>query len=410
MSELKALLLAAGEGTRLRPLTSNTPKPMLMVAGKPLIAHSIEALASAGIREFYIVVGWKSNRIKQFLLDEFTDLEIHFLEQKQRLGTANAIGLAENVLQGPFICLNGDVIVYPEEVQKMIALFRTEGGHILGAVRVDDPGRYGVIETDGGRLKHIIEKPERPPSNLINAGMMIFTQDIFDFIRKTPLSKRGEFEITDTLNMLAQREEVLIHEIKSGWLDIAWPWDLLDANEMLMSRITRRIEGEVEDYVVIKGPVVVEKGTIIRSGSYIQGPVYISRECDIGPNCYIRPSTCIGPGCRIGGAVEIKNSIIMASTKIPHHNYVGDSVIGEGCNLGCGTKIANLRLDGRSIRVNTDRGLIDTGRRKLGAIIGDNVKTGINSMIEPGTVIHENSYIGPGAVARGAIGASSRIL
>jgi len=407
---MKALLLAAGEGTRLRPLTSNIPKPVLMVAGKPLISHSIKGLASAGVREFYIVVGWKSNRVKQFLLDEFADLEIHFLEQKHRLGTAHAIGLAEKVLEEPFICLNGDVIVYPEEIQKMIALFREGNDQILGAVRVDDPGRYGVIETEGRRLKRIIEKPEHPVSNLINAGIMILTPEVFDFINKTPRSSRGEFEITDTLNMLAQEREVLIHEIKSRWLDIAWPWDLLDANEILMSRITGRIEGEVEEHVVIKGPVVVEKGTVVRSGSYIQGPVYISGECDIGPNCFIRPSTSIGTGCRIGGAVEIKNSIIMAGTKIPHHNYVGDSVIGEGCNLGCGTKIANLRLDGKTVRVNTDRGLIDTDRRKLGAIIGDNVKTGINSMIEPGTIIHENSYIGPGALARGAIKAGSRIL
>ena len=144
--------------------------------------------------------------------------------------------------------------------------------------------------------------------------------------------------------------------------------------------------------------------------SYINGPVYIAKGCDIGPNCFIRPGCCFGPNVRIGASVEVKNSIVMAETNLPHHNYVGDSVIGERCNLGAGTKVANLRFDDQNVRVSFKGGLIDSGRRKLGVIMGDDVKTGINAMIDAGTIIWERSVIGPGALAKGNIGPGSRVL
>ncbi len=157
--------------------------------------------------------------------------------------------------------------------------------------------------------------------------------------------------------------------------------------------------------MVIQGNVSIGEKSIIRSGCYILGPVVIGSNCDIGPNSYIRPFTSIGDGCRIGAAVELKSCIIMKNTKVPHHNYIGDSVIGEGCNFGSGTKIANLRLDGKNIRV----GGIDTGRRKLGAVIGDGVETGINACINTGSIIGNNSFIGPGAVASGILATNSRL-
>jgi bifunctional UDP-N-acetylglucosamine pyrophosphorylase/glucosamine-1-phosphate N-acetyltransferase len=180
----------------------------------------------------------------------------------------------------------------------------------------------------------------------------------------------------------------------------------LSANESLLAGLEPSQQGKVESNVTINGPVAVGQDTVIRSGAYINGPVIIGEGCDIGPNCYIRPSTSIGDGCHIGAAVEVKNSIIMKGTKIPHHNYVGDSVIGEQCNLGAGTKIANLRLDKQNIIVSG----VDTGRRKLGAIIGDRVETGINASINVGCIIGNNTFIGPGAVVSGVISPKSKIL
>ncbi len=408
---MKALVLAAGEGTRLRPLTSNIPKPLLPVAGKPFLSHVFNALCSAGVSEIALLVGWKANRIKEYYGDgSELGLKITYLEQRERLGTANAIGHAESVISEPFFVVNGDVVISETDVKAMRAMFERSHKTVMGAVTVDDPSQFGVVEEKDGKLVRIIEKPKNPPSDLINAGIFVFTPEVFELIRKTPRSIRGEYEITDTITTLARSEDVMIHRMMTEWIDVGRPWDLLGANDIFMSRLVRRCEGEVEPNVVMKGEVVVEKGAKVRSGSYIAGPVYIAKGCDIGPNCYIRPGCCFGPNVRIGASVEIKNSIVMAGTHIPHHNYVGDSVIGERCNLGAGTKVANLRFDDKNVRVSFKGELIDSGRRKLGVIMGDDVKTGINSMIDAGTIIWERSIIGPGALAKGNIGPDSRVL
>jgi len=159
----------------------------------------------------------------------------------------------------------------------------------------------------------------------------------------------------------------------------------------------------------LTGPVQIGSGTKVLTGAHIQGPVIIGKDCEIGPNCRIRPSTFIGDRCKIGNGSEIKNSIFMDGSRAPHINYVGDSVLGERVNLGAGTKIANLRLDERNITVTLKGKTVDTGLRKLGAIIGDDVKVGINASIDAGTIIGEETYVGMGAVVRGTIAPRSRI-
>jgi bifunctional UDP-N-acetylglucosamine pyrophosphorylase/glucosamine-1-phosphate N-acetyltransferase len=406
---MKAMVLAAGEGTRLRPLTSNIPKPLLMLAGKPYLQHLFEGLRDAGVEDIYLLVGWKANRVREHFGDGGAlGVRIHYLEQKERMGTAHAVGVADGVIAGEFLCVNGDVLLSPRDI-KALAEEARHGGSVMAVARVDDPSRFGVVEESEGRMLRIHEKPRTPPSDIVNAGAFAFTPRIFDLIRRTGLSPRGEYEITDTLNMLCAEEEVRLLRLRDHWLDVGLPWDLLRANELLMRPQARRVDGDVEEGAHLIGPVVVEKGARVRSGSYVEGPAYISEGCDVGPNCYIRPSTCLGRGVRVGASVEVKNSIIMAGTHIPHHNYVGDSVIGERCNLGAGTKIANLRFDGRPVKVSMNGATVDSGLRKLGVIMGDDVKTGINSMVEPGTVIWERAIIGAGATAKGCIAPDSKV-
>lgn len=408
---MKALILAAGEGTRLRPLTSNIPKPLLTVAGRPYLAHLVQALKDAGIREQYILVGWKSNRVKEFFGDgQQMGVELTYLEQKERLGTANAVGVAEGHIDDDFVCVNGDVVMAPESVIELVSAFVKDHQPFIGAVEVPDPQRFGVIELKDGKLVRIVEKPANPPSRLINGGLFGLPPEVFGYIARTQRSPRGEFEFTDTLNMMVSDMDVQVQRINGEWMDVGYPWELLRANEFLMGRQKRDVRGTVEEGAVIKGNVVVEEGALVRSGSYIEGPVYISKGCDIGPNCYIRPTTCLGEGVKVGSAVEIKNSIIMKRTHVPHHNYVGDSIIGERCNFGAGTKVANLRFDDRAVRVSTKGQMMSSGQRKLGVIMGDDVKTGINAMIEPGTIIWEGSIIGMGARARGSIGPHSKVF
>ncbi len=400
---MKAVILAAGEGSRMRPLTYTRPKVMLPLANKPILEHLLSEVIKAGIGEFIFVVGYRDEQVRRYFgSGNKWGVKIDYCLQRKQLGTADAIGMVQSLTSGNFLVMNGDAIMS----YKDIASLAGKGDITICGKEVSDTRDLGVVEVSEGRVVHIYEKVAKPPSNRANIGLYLFTPDIFDAIAKTPKSSRGEYEITDSLCLLIETGYHIGYQETSYWLDCSYPWDLLSANESLLGGVEAENLGEVEANVVIKGAVSIGENTVVRSGSYIVGPVVIGCGCELGPNCYIRPATSIGDNCRIGAAVEIKNSIIMKDTKIPHHNYVGDSVIGEGCNLGSGTKIANLRLDKKDVTVAG----MATKRRKLGAIIGDEVETGINAAINVGSIIGNNTIIGPGAVVSGVILPDSRIF
>ncbi len=394
---MKVVILAAGEGTRMRPFTVSKPKVMLPIANKPMIEHTINAAMNAGIKEFLIVTGYREDAIMDYFRDgSHLGISVEYVHQEEQLGTANAIAYAKEYVEGHFIVLNGDMLVSTEHISHLIS--RTEDA-IISVKEVEDPSQFGVIETEEEKVTRIIEKPKNPPTNLANAGIYLFDDLIFDYIDKTGKSKRGEYEITDSLQMMIDDGCSVGYEILSSeWIDIGRPWDMLDANKVLLENLENLREGIVEPYATLHGNVMVGKNTIIRNGAYIVGPVIIGENCDIGPNCFIRPSTAIGNDVHIGNAVEVKNSVIMDGTKIGHLSYLGDSVIGRACNFGAGTKVANLRHDNRNIRSVVKGELVDTGRRKLGVIMGDDVHTGINTSINIGTVMEPGSSTMPGEV------------
>lgn len=400
---MKAVILAAGEGSRMRPLTYTRPKVMLPIANKPILEHLLIEAVGAGIKEFIFVVGYHDEQVRDYFGNgKGWGVKIDYITQRKRLGTADAIKGIKSLVNGKFLVINGDIIASKEDIISL----SIKDDNTIGAKEVEDVSDLGVVEVNGSRVVRIWEKTSQPPSNIANTGLYLFTPAIFDAIAQTPRSPRGEYEITDSLQLMIEQGYNVAYQKIGYWLDCSYPWDLLSANESLLDGNEARNLGEVEKNAIIKGAVSIGKDTIVRSGCYIVGPVTIGRDCDIGPNCYIRPFTSIGDGCRIGFAVEVKGSIIMKGTKIPHHSYVGDSVIGEGCNFGSGTKIANLRLDKKNIIISS----IDTKRRKLGAIIGDRVETGINASINVGSLIGNNAVIGPGAVASGIILPGTRVF
>lgn len=407
---MKALILAAGEGTRMRPLTANVPKPLLPVAGKPFLQHIIETLEGFKIRDIHLLIGWKDLKIKEYFGNgEKFNVNINYLHQEERLGTAHAVGVANEIIDEPFICINGDVIVTSDILDKVFSDYKKNNDMMVTGAVVDSPSEFGILEMKNEKLIKIHEKPLHPPTNIANAGIYLFTPEIFNWIKRTQLSSRGEYEITDSINMLIEETAVRCVIAENDWIDVGRPWDLLHANATLMKNIEGKTEGEIEKNAEIQGTVQIGKNSLIKNGSYIVGPAIIGDNCVIGPNCMIRPSTVIGNSCKIGNAVEVKNSMIMDFSNVPHNSYVGDSIIGQRCNLGAGTKVANLRLDERNIRVVLRGKLTDTGLRKLGVIMGDDVKTGINSSIDSGTIIGENSFIGPSSLTSGNIAPNSWI-
>lgn len=176
-------------------------------------------------------------------------------------------------------------------------------------------------------------------------------------------------------------------------------WDLLRANEEYVSSLEcSRVEGHVHPLAVIDGTVEVGAGSRLLPGVFIEGNVVIGRDCKIGPNCHLRGNTSIGDGCHVGNAVEIKNSILLANTRVSHLSYVGDSILGENVNFGAGTITSNLRHDGANHRTRADGSLVDTGRIKFGTLVGDGVRTGIHTTIYPGRKLFPGTTTLPGDV------------
>ncbi len=400
---MKIVMLAAGEGKRMRPLTYTKPKVMLPVANKPILEWNLINAIEAGLNDFIFVIGYKGEIVKEYFGDGSKwNANIEYVNQEKALGTAHAIGMVEGFVDD-FIVLCGDTIFGSDDIKKMKRKYG------MGLVKVDDAREYGVVELSGKKVVKIHEKMEEPISDIINAGIYHFNEKIFDYIRKTEKSPRGEYEITDSINMMIASEEIEGVYIEE-WKDVVYPWNLLELNEEILKKMEGKIEGTIEENVTIKGKVIIEEGSVVKNGSYIEGPVIIGKGCKIGPNCYIRPYTSIGNNCHIGNASEVKNSIIMDGSNVPHLNYVGDSIIGSNCNLGAGTKIANLRLDKKNIKVFINGKKVDTKRRKLGAIIGDNVQTGINASINVGSMIGNDVFIGPAAIADGEIKPHTRVM
>ncbi len=414
---MKAVILAAGEGVRLQPITSTRPKHLIKVGGKPILEHCLNAVKTSGIEEALIVIHYMGDAIRQYFGDgKKFGLKIEYVEQKAVLGTGNAVSLVEPHIKDEFLLVYGDLLFSAEAVKNVIDLHKKEKpAATMAVVPVENPEDYGIVELeDEKHVKRIVEKPkhEEAPSNLANAGIYVFSTEIFDKVRETSASARGEWEITDAISQLSkEKKTVLAVKIsQDDWIDIGRPWDLLEANRWALERMEHKVYGLVENGAHLIGPVTVAETARIRSGAYVEGPALIDEESDIGPNCHIRSYTSIGKKVRIGNACEIKNSIIMDHVHIGHLSYVGDSILGENCNLGAGTITANYRLDGGTIKMAVKGKVVDSGRTKLGAVLGDGVKAGINALFMPGVKVGCNSWIGPNVVVHRDVAADTVVL
>lgn len=401
MIDLKAVILAAGEGRRCRPLTQTRSKVMLPVGNRPFMEHVINALAENGIQDLYIVVGYQKERV----MDHFEDgvdfgVNITYLEQNELLGTAHALGKAENYIDEPFLVVNGDNLIDSRAVSELIS---ARGDNVILAALRRHSGDYGVLMVEQERVRAIVEKPGRPCSGILNTGAYKFSPEIFQDIHNTPLSERGSYELTETISqMIAEGREIVPLIGKGVWADAIFAWDLLHANAMALGLKDMKIEGEVEEGAKIKGPVEVGEGSIIRSGSYLVGPVSIGEDCDIGPGVVILPSTSIGDSARVGQHSEVRNSIIMNDARIGSGAIVSDSVVGASSILG-----DQMIVESGPCVVEVEETFL---RAEFGAILSDNVTAGARVMAHAGTVVGSGARIDSGCIIRGQIERESRVM
>jgi len=401
---MKAVILAAGLGYRLKPLTETRPKPMLEIAGKPLLQYVIEGLRENQIRDILIVVGYKREVIEDYF--EFGDkfnVKIDYVLQEKALGVEDAILKTEEKMkkEEEFLVVHADILADPELISRTIRTFKDlDADATVSATLVENPQFYGVVLfSENSRLKYIVEKPKprEALSNYAVAGVYVFKNIIFDFLR-------SEKTLDAAIRKLTQKGEVYVSVWEKEWVEIRYPWDILRANRLVLSKMLKgkgsfiAETASIDNGAKIEGPVWISNNVKIRSGSTIKGPCYIGENSYIGNNALIRENVSIGRDVIVGFGVELKNSVIFNGTKTGRLSFIGDSILGENVDVGAGTQTWNVSPRSEPIYMNIEGEKIRVPMEKFGAIIGDNTRISINVSILPGKIIGTNVDISPGVI------------
>ena len=392
---MKAIILAAWEGSRLRPITNTTPKPLVKIYGKSIIEYNLENIYKH-VSEIIIIVKYREEDIKKHLWNNYKGTKITYKTQWEEKWTAAAIKWIESELD--VIIMNGDSIFEEKDIQKIVKF----NGYGALVREVENPKEYGIFKIDeDNNIKEVVEKPQENIWNLASLWVYKFNSKIFDFIQQVEPSPRWEYEITDAINHFVKKYPFKALPIDGYFLDVWYPWDILWANSHFLDNLKiSDIRWTVEEWVTIKWNIILEEWAILKSGTYIEWNVLIEKDSVIWPNTYLRWNTTIWQNCKIWNAVEIKNSSIWDNTNITHLSYVWDSIIWNNVNLWCGFKTANLRHDSAHIKVMVKWKLIDSWLKKLWIIIWDNVKTGINTSSYPGRILDTNNFTKPGDIIK----------
>ncbi len=319
---MKAVVLAAGYGKRLMPLTANRPKHVLPLAGKPLIMAVVESIANAGITNIGIVVGYRFEEIMN-VLKKLDLVNLTYIYQNNIGGTGAALKECKDYLAGEdfFLVVYGDLTVDDQMLRGLLDFFnqqRLDG--VLAAVEADETSSYGVIDVRDGLLVKISEKEQRPGP--VNAGIYVLSNKIFDFLETIGPSVRGEVELTDALNrFVAEGGRIGVKFLEKGWwFDIGRPMDYLAANHAYL----RKFYGD---------GVVVGKNVFLGDGVLLEGPVYIGSDVNVGDRCIIQGPAMICEGTIVDKGSIIKNSVILERCVIGAFSKIYDAIICEGSRL-----------------------------------------------------------------------------
>jgi UDP-N-acetylglucosamine diphosphorylase/glucosamine-1-phosphate N-acetyltransferase len=376
---MQAVILAAGEGKRVGPLTMNRPKVMIPVAKHPIIEYVIDALLKNGIRDIVVVVGYRKEQVIRFL--NGLEVAVEVVVQNKPLGTAHALQCAESKITGDFLVLPGDNYIDPQSIAKI--------KDIPNAMLVKEhpnPSNFGVVLLNNGLVTDIVEKPAHAPSFMVSTGIYSLKKNFFSRIQAN--------NITDAISMMIQAGEQIRAVPADDWQDAIFAWDLLKMNRRLLRGMPQeKREGTLSRQTIINGLVLIGKGTTIGPNTVITGPVAIGKDCTIGPNCCIMPNTSIGSRVNVDPFTVIGDVIVMDDTRIGSHSHIFETVIGERCNLADHTSVSTaaglIDIDGCSIR------------SEFGAILGDNVTNG------PFTV-YKKCVVGNNVIIEGQESISSR--
>jgi glucose-1-phosphate thymidylyltransferase len=383
---MQAVILAAGEGKRIRPLTRSRPKALIPVANRPIIDYPINALLACGIRDIIVVVGYRKEQVIRHL--NALDIPVEVVVQDKQLGTANALKAAADLIHERFLVIPGDNYIDAASLSKI-----TKTGPAVLVKEHPYPSHFGVIMARGKYLSAVVEKPETSPSFTVSTGIFSFEPDM--------VASLDENDLTDAVNrMIGEGKKITIVPAED-WQDAVYPWDLLSMNRKLLEAVLPKKAGNVEAFTHLHGKVSIGKNSSIGPNCVIRGPVVIGENCTIGPFSCIGPDSSIGSGVRIEPFSLIENTIVMDDVVIGSSSHVRGSIIGEGTRIGDHTSTVTVPH------------LIEIGNTPIrgifGAITGDGVKTGPFTVFE-GAIVGNNVTIHGGRRVAGTLAAKDDLM
>jgi UDP-N-acetylglucosamine diphosphorylase/glucosamine-1-phosphate N-acetyltransferase len=372
----QAVILAAGEGQRLRPFTVLKPKVMIHIANKPILQYVVEALAVNGVRHIVMVVGYRKEQVQDYFgSGETFGVEIDYIVQRQQLGTAHALRQARDVVGDSFLVLPGDNIIRPDTVAQLV---EAKPGIIL-VKKQENISKYGVVTVKKGMVEEIVEKPQEATSKLVNTGIYTLDRGILEFIEE-----EGELPMV-LKNMVTRGYQIAAQETDDTWLDAVYPWDILRLNDIALGDISQSVAGTVEKGVTLKGAVSIGSGTVVRAGCYLVGPLIIGENSEIGPHACIFPATSIGDQVTISPFGQVRNSAIGNGTRIGPGSILEDAMVDRGSVLGghfsAFSGEALIDVEGEYHKVNT------------GAVVGEHCDIEDNVIARPGVILGNHSHV-----------------
>jgi UDP-N-acetylglucosamine diphosphorylase / glucose-1-phosphate thymidylyltransferase / UDP-N-acetylgalactosamine diphosphorylase / glucosamine-1-phosphate N-acetyltransferase / galactosamine-1-phosphate N-acetyltransferase len=396
---MKVLFLCGGIGKRMFPLTED--KFLLKFLGKTLIEHQLDIAIQSGLSSFIIVANPVNLSRIENIAAQYPNAGFEFVVQEKPLGIANAVEKARHLLTEEVLLVNPNDIFEDTAYANLLAGYKSDkNAALITGCKVKSyfPGGYLVVN-EQGRLIRILEKPGpgKEPSDMVNILVHLHSdpETLLHYISRVKTDHDDVYE--QALDaMCKDNRPIMVVPYTGAWTPIKYPWHVLDAVRYFLDRAESRISPDlrISSHAVIDGKVIIEDGVRILENAVIRGPVYIGRNSLIGNNALVRTYSHIGSDCAVGFSTEIKESYVGDGTQF-HMDYAGDSVIGAHCSFGAGTITANWRFDTKNIKVKIGDSMVDTGRDKLGAFIGDNCRTGIQVGIMPGVRIGNNALIYP---------------
>ncbi|MBT6597159.1 MAG: NTP transferase domain-containing protein [Nitrospina sp.] len=386
---MKAIILAAGEAAHLSPFSETRPISMIGVAGRTMLDNTFALLKSAGINDIFIVVGHKKDKlIERLQQQDHNGLNLHYVEQKRKLGIGHAVMQVKNKISPGeyFLLLYGDTLTAENIFSKVQQSFHSFKCPVASICLPPSNQMFGNVFLNARmEITKIVEKPKgNNLGNYVLSGVFILPASFFKLLESSGKS------MEKALKKVVAEEGLRASMWEDEWLDVVHPWEILTANKMIMdswqeSSIAKT--ATLEANVTLQGIVRIEAGAIIKSGAVLEGPCCIGEGSYIGNNSLIRSYTSVGKKCSVGSGVELKNCVVMDNSQIGRLSFVGDSVLGENVDMGAGCMTVNRTVDWKPISVKNGKRPMGTGMTKLGAFLGDGVVVGAGNTLQPGTVV-----------------------